>query len=105
MPHPGNVFYILVCRVALGQHVRTQESGSHAKSMDPPCAGSSVFPISYRELATVPGVSPSIHYHSLLADVSPPKRYREFITFHSERIYPEYLVAYQRFDGDRGPLT
>ena len=31
-------------------------------------------------------------------------RYREFIVFHSEYIYPEYLVAYQRYEGDRGPL-
>ena len=23
-------------------------------------------------------------------------RHREFVTFHSERTYPEYLVAYQR---------
>jgi hypothetical protein len=25
-------------------------------------------------------------------------RYREFIVFHSDYIYPEYLLAYQRFE-------
>ena len=102
-PHPGKVFYILVCRVALGHHVRTQQSGKNAKSTD---TGSPVFPISFRELSTVHGVSPPVHHHSLLADVmGSGARYREFIVFHSEYIYPEYLLAYQRFDGDRGPIA
>lgn len=49
------------------------------------------------QLATVPGVSPPVHYHSLLADgISVGMRYREFIVFHQEFIYPEYLVAYHR---------
>jgi hypothetical protein len=59
-----------------------------------------VFPISFRELDTVAGVSPPVHHHSLLApDPTPPSvRYREFIVFHSDYIYPEYLLAYQRFE-------
>ena len=64
-----------------------------------------MFPISFRELDTAAGVYPPVHYHSLLADVSPPARYREFIVFHSEYIYPEYLLAYQRYEGDRGPMA
>jgi hypothetical protein len=32
-------------------------------------------------------------------------RYREFVVFHSEYTYPEYLLVYQRFEGDRGPLA
>ena len=52
------------------------------------------------------GVSPPVHHHSLLADVMDVgARYREFIVFHSEYIYPEYLVAYQRYEGDRGPMA
>jgi hypothetical protein len=105
--HPGKVFYILVCRVALGHHVRTQDPGRKAKSFD---TGRPVFPISFRELDTVVGVSPPVHHHSLLApDPTPPSvRYREFIVFHSDYIYPEYLLAYQRFESDgsslKGPL-
>ena len=103
VPHPGKVFYILVCRVALGHHVRTKQAGRDAKSMD---TGRPVFPISFRELDTVAGVSPPVHHHSLLADnLDGGARYREFIVFHSEYIYPEYLLAYQRFDGDRGPIA
>ena len=93
--HPGKVFYILVCRVALGHQVRTQEHGPLATSSD---TGRRVFPISFRELDTVAGVSPPVHHHSLLADViGIGRRYREYIVFHSEYIYPEYLLAYQRY--------
>ena len=66
-----------------------------------------MFPISFRELDTVAGVSPPVHHHSLLApDPTPSQvRYREFIVFHSEYIYPEYLLAYQRYEGCRGPMA
>ena len=101
--HQGKVFYILACRVALGHQVRTQQNGQGAKSTDNACP---VFPISFRELSTVHGISPPVHHHSLLADVMDSgARYREYIVFHSEYIYPEYLLAYQRFDGDRGPIA
>jgi hypothetical protein len=100
--HPGKVYYLLVCRVAVGHHVRTHQSGRNARSVDD---GSAVFPISFRELAAVPDVTPPVHYHTLLADVlGTGARYREVIVFHSERIYPEYVLAYQRFDGAHGPL-
>jgi len=103
VPHPGKVFYILVCRVALGHHVRTQQKGKDATSTD---TGRRVFPISFRELDTVAGISPPVHHHSLLADVMDVgQKYREFIVFHSEYIYPEYLVAYQRYEGDRDLLA
>ena len=100
--HPGKVYYLLVCRVALGHHVRTVASGRGATNADD---GSPVFPISFRELAAVPNVTPPVHYHALLADVlSVGALYREVVVFHSELIYPEYVLAYQRFDGARGPL-
>ncbi len=102
--HPGKIFYILVCRVALGHHVRTQQMGRSATSSD---TDRRVFPISFRELDTVAGVSPPVHHHSLLPpDPIPPLvRYREFIVFHSEYIYPEHLLAYQRYEGGRGPMA
>jgi hypothetical protein len=31
-------------------------------------------------------------------------RYREFIVFHSDYIYPEYLLAYHRFKSVRSSL-
>jgi hypothetical protein len=101
--HPGKVFYILVCRVARGHHVRTQKMGEDTKSFD---TGRPVFPISFGELDTVAGVFPPVHHHSLLApDPTPPwVRYREFIVFHSDYIYPEYLLAYQRFKSVGGSL-
>jgi hypothetical protein len=103
-PHPGRVFYILVCRVALGHHVRTRWGGVDATSHD---TDRRVFPISFRELDTVDGVSPPVHHHSLIAPDPIPAhtRHREFVVFHSEYIYPEYLLAYQRYHGDRGPMA
>ena len=98
-PHRGNVFYIIVCRVTLGCPVRTQEYGRGARSMD---TGERIFPISFRELATVPGVDPPVHYHSLIAELGGSiARYREFILTHGERIRPEYVIAYQRYNGDK----
>ena len=82
--------------------MRTQQAGRGATSMDD---HKPVFPISFRELAAVPNVTPPVHYHALLADVlSAGARYREVIVFHSELIYPEYVLAYQRFEGGTGPL-
>jgi serine/threonine protein kinase len=115
--HPGKVFYILVCRVALGHQVRTQqmitkkmrenkEKGLSPASPTSTNTGRPVFPIVYRELDTVAGVSPPVLHHSLLADVMDVgARYREFIVFHSEYIYPEYLLAYQRYEGGCGPMA
>ena len=42
---------------------------------------------------------------ALLADVlAVGARYREVVVFHSELLYPEYVIAYQRFEGGNGPL-
>ena len=100
------MYYLLVCRVALGHHVRTKESGGNATSMD---SGQKVFAeggkrgaTNTRELAAVPGVTPPVNYHSLLADVlDVGYRYREVVVFHSEYVYPEYLIAYQRVEESR----
>jgi hypothetical protein len=101
-PHPGKVFYILVCRVALGFHVRTQTNSKPFKSAD---TGQPVYPVNERELGPVPGISaPAILHHSLLADVLHIMRYRELLVFHSDYIYPEYLLAYQRFQSVGGSL-
>ena len=96
--HPGNVFYVLVCRTVLGHSVRTLEFGKRATSMD---TGKAIFPVSFRELAYVPGVSPPKFYHSLIGELGDVlQRYREFILFHGDQVKVEYLVAYQRYHGN-----
>ena len=52
---------------------------------------------SYGELNNVPGIEPEMYFHSLLVQLwLRLQRYREYVTFHSEYTYPEYLIAYQR---------
>ena len=99
--HPGNVFYVLVCRASLGAPIRTRTSTRHAKSID---THEDVFPTTgggsknFRELRQVPGVTPPFNHHSLIAELGESiVRYREFVTFHGEYVLPVYLVAYQRF--------
>ena len=95
--HPGDVFYVLVVRAALGFPVRTQLNGKAATSMD---NGAPIFPKSFRELSAVPGVTPPIVHHSLIAELGDAiVRYREFVLFHSEYVHIDYLIAYHRCDG------
>ena len=64
--------------------------------------GQPVFPIAFRELAAIPNMTPPMWYHSLVAELGRSlQRYREFVIFHNERVLPQYLIAYQRFDGDK----
>ena len=95
--HPGSVYYVLACRVALGHSMRTQVSGKGAVSMD---NGRPCFPKTFRELSPIDGVSPPIMHHSLIAEKGRDLcRYREFITFHGEYVCPEFLLAYHRCSG------
>jgi hypothetical protein len=97
MRHPGDVFYVLVVRAALGYPVRTQQTGPKATSMDNLAP---IFPIGFRELSAVPGVTPPIVHHSLIAELGPAiARYREFVLFHSEYVHIDYVIAYHRCDG------
>ena len=94
--HPGNVYYLLICRVALGHFVRTLEKAPSCKSLD---HGGPVFAASNnaRELADVPGVKPPVHYHALIGEKGAGHaRHREVVIFHGEFFYPEYLLAVQR---------
>jgi len=55
----------------------------------------------------VAGVSPPVMHHSLLAEHHSnggPYRYREYLVFQNAHVYPEYLIAFQRFNGASGPL-
>mmetsp|Transcript_33632 Transcript_33632/g.76888 ORF Transcript_33632/g.76888 Transcript_33632/m.76888 type:complete len:141 (+) Transcript_33632:116-538(+) len=86
--HPGDVFYALVCRVTLGCSRVYKGSGDFHPSAR-----------HTNELCDVPGVEPPLPHHSLIArkattNVKDP--FDEYIIFHSDLTYPEYLVAYQR---------
>ena len=92
--HQGSVFYVLVCRVLLGYPARTQEMSPKATHME---TRQALFPIGFRELAPIPGVTPPTSYHSLIAELGINiMRYREFVLFHGEYVLPEYLLAYHR---------
>jgi len=99
--HPGDVFYVFMCRVVLGDFV--QPSGS---VIDIP-RQQQVFASSgsnLRQLAPVPGSKPPRPYDSLVADPSlftNPKnsfqsKNREFVVMNGNQIYPEFLLAYKR---------
>jgi hypothetical protein len=48
----------------------------------------------------VPGVTPPIFHHSLIAELGPViVRYREFVLFHSEYVHIDYVIAYHRCNG------
>jgi hypothetical protein len=110
VPHPVDVFYVLVVRAALGFPVRTQhtldnsdEANTHAlraarvTSMD---NGAPIFPVNCRELSAVPGVMPTIYHHSLIAELGQDiVRYREFVLFHGDYVHIDYVIAYHRYDG------
>ena len=97
--HPGDVFYVLVVRAALGFPLRTQQTGKRATSMDNLIH---IFPKSFRELSPVPGVTPAIVHHSLIAELGKAiERYREFVLFHPEYVHIDYVIAYHRCNGDQ----
>ena len=97
--HPGTtsdpVFYCLVCRVALGLPVRTQDAKQNMDNNS-----RSVWAVEDRELANIDtggAVDPPVRHHSLLAEMGDKiMRFREIIVTHGEYIYPEYVLAYKR---------
>jgi hypothetical protein len=51
-------------------------------------------PSKWRELRDIPGVSPSTPHHSLVIEPRQPSSHREFVVFHGNLIYPEYLLVF-----------
>ena len=99
--HPRKLYYLLVCRVALGHCVKTQDG---IRSID---GKTSIFAANdKRELAAVPEASAgaaTVRFHSLVAEPGRTiLRFSEFVVFRGSCIYPEYLVAYQRILGANG---
>ena len=91
--HRRRVYYLLLCRVLLGAVARTQDGATCLGGGGGACFATA----QNRELAVVPRSSPAVHFHSLLAETGGQvMRHREFIVFHGNYIYPEYLVAYYR---------
>lgn len=92
--HPGKVFYLFLCRTVLGRYVATK----HGDAGTQDGGGGRVFATSdRRELGYIPQVSPPTHYHALVAELGGDiHRFREFVQFRDARIFPEYLLAYQR---------
>eukprot|EP00928_Gymnodinium_smaydae_P068086 TRINITY_DN51153_c0_g1_i1.p1 TRINITY_DN51153_c0_g1~~TRINITY_DN51153_c0_g1_i1.p1 ORF type:complete len:473 (+),score=56.12 TRINITY_DN51153_c0_g1_i1:46-1464(+) len=99
------LFHVVVCRTAIGCAVRTLDSYT---SLD----GNDVWTAAHgrsarRELADIAHVCPKLAYHSCVVEVSGHElfaqlghkrvyRYREIVMPHSERIYPAYIIAYER---------
>jgi hypothetical protein len=48
-----------------------------------------------RELCNMPNTEPPTPYHSLMAS-GVGYRFTEYVVFHSDQTYPEYLIAFQR---------
>lgn len=95
-----SVYYGFVCRAVLGHFVRTRDG---QKALDGGEDGRGGFPIfargaGRRELAPIPGTHGGGElFHSLLVEVGGKvKRHREFVFFHSDRVYVEYLLAFTR---------
>jgi hypothetical protein len=89
----ADVYFIIICRVVMGHFVRTQDGLSN---MDSP-VGKSVWRVEDTELTEIDGTTPGIRYHGMVAETGIRiKRHREFLQYHSNRIYPTYLVAYKR---------
>ena len=91
--HPARLCYALVARVCLGEQARTQDGKTILPDEDTP-----LFPVNKRELGELPPPNPHYErYHSLLAELGGLiHRHREYVFFHGQRCYPEYLIAYRR---------
>eukprot|EP01062_Namystynia_karyoxenos_P019647 TRINITY_DN1738_c1_g1_i5.p1 TRINITY_DN1738_c1_g1~~TRINITY_DN1738_c1_g1_i5.p1 ORF type:complete len:295 (+),score=54.17 TRINITY_DN1738_c1_g1_i5:640-1524(+) len=85
---PGEVCYMLVCRVVCG-HYAVTEDGHRVQGTESTLWATSA----RRDLAKS---SAGDQYTSLLVEIGPYSKYREFVQFHGQRTYPEYLLAYSR---------
>ncbi|CAE8604443.1 unnamed protein product [Polarella glacialis] len=94
LPHPTRVRYMFLCRVVLGEFLRTRDGYTSVDHGDGFIVHASD---EERELVEIPGISLPVRFHSLIAETGDLiKRYREVVQFHDARILPEYLLAYKR---------
>jgi hypothetical protein len=87
-PHPGDVFYVLITRAVLGKWIETKSTDDEQPGIFASDGKNS------KELDIIPNHTPPTPHHSLRGTKFP--RFREFIVFHADQLYPEYLVAYHR---------
>ena len=126
----GSLFYVLVCRVCLGFPARTQYAECNSMDERDECGRPiPIFTGTRRELGRVPRTGGKHRYHSLYAELLPPRpsasddddpvasttkceavaqggvtRYREFMLTHGEQAKVEFLLAYEReYDKDAKP--
>merc|ERR1711904_564470 len=67
VPHPGDVYYMVLVRTIMGYFVRTQSGEAKVQDMD---FASPVFATAdRRELACIPNVVPPVHYHSMVVEL------------------------------------
>ena len=100
--HSGeDTFYCFVVRAACGACLITE--GLDEERLKDVNTGQDVFLTpERRELCRVPGEVPAMCYHTMVVNLARRKtptaviRFREIIAFDSDRVYPEYLLAYRR---------
>jgi hypothetical protein len=89
----NDLFYCMVVRTVLGWHMMTKDGTSNIESGKPIWVDQD----DKRELAEV-GTT-KYRYHSLIALAGPRcllKRQREFMIYHENQCYVEYIIAYRR---------
>ena len=93
--------YLLLCRVVLGYSLRTQQPCNHGPlgrgvAMDDgSTVDGTVFATRrHKELKALKDSEPPLHHHSLLVELGGRiHRYREFVIFHGEFVYPYVPVT------------
>eukprot|EP00929_Paragymnodinium_shiwhaense_P062380 TRINITY_DN31148_c0_g1_i9.p1 TRINITY_DN31148_c0_g1~~TRINITY_DN31148_c0_g1_i9.p1 ORF type:complete len:603 (+),score=61.55 TRINITY_DN31148_c0_g1_i9:132-1940(+) len=94
------VCYVLICRAVLGTSIHSKDGKTCQQTGKPLWIDHSDRP----ELCSVPHATPPHPYHSLVMEADPSgrkggymlDRYREMVIYHGERVYPQFLVAYER---------
>lgn len=109
-PQDNNLYYMFVCRAALGCIVQVGKDRDHRLGTQEPVFADGT---QQKELAYVPEIDkPRTRFHTELAEVTGggghvaedthkehlgnELRFREFISYKGDRIYPEFLIAYSR---------
>lgn len=113
--HPGDLRYAFACRTMLGHYARTDDGKYHMDGSN--AARRSIFSSigtdGGKQLSRINDIDPGCRelHHSLVVEkfdsaggtkVVPSRavtRFREFVVFQGDRVYPEYLIAYKR-EGD-----